>query len=631
MTLILQVFYSVFSGVMLSAAIPNEIYSFGCPVLAFIALIPLYLNIRYYCKSFGRAFLLSFIQVLTTHLLSSFWLAFFKDFAIFTLGASALATACIGGFLGMLMYLPYSRKVYGKKINNLIDFKPVNPFYEHTSFRVLYFTFIYVLYEWVKSSGFIGYPWGTVSGAMFKFPILTQLAAITGTYGVTFLTVMFNCLAAEGVIIYLEAKTAFFPEKQKELFFEYINVSKVFLLLFGASLLYGYYQYIAERVPAKTLTTIMVQQNSDPWKLNNDNETVLKSEKLTYEQIDELKKDNKKPQLVVWSEGCLMKTFPGAKSYYRSHPSEASLTEFIEDIKTPLLAGGSYVKTVTKEKTVKEIDEETGEEIEKKVEDEQRYYFNAAHVFDEKANYRGFYGKLHLVPFAEAVPGADLPFIKNLMIKILGFSAFWSQGEQLRYFDIPCSYYDKEYIPAVESTDISVPYSTAKNLPSPTVKICTPICFDDSFTDVMRPLYLNGAELFVNITDDSWSLKKSSEIQHFVIASYRAIEYRTTMIRSANAGYSVVISPVGKILADQPLFTDSSASYEVPIYHRTITTYARFGNWLPYLSIIILFVVSVLMKLCFADSDYIPSERKHKNKKNKKDKKKHSKKNSKKK
>ena len=43
MTLILQVFYSVFSGVMLSAAIPNEIYMFGNPLLAFIALIPFHL------------------------------------------------------------------------------------------------------------------------------------------------------------------------------------------------------------------------------------------------------------------------------------------------------------------------------------------------------------------------------------------------------------------------------------------------------------------------------------------------------------------------------------------------------------------------------------------------------------
>ena len=518
MTLILQVFYSVFSGVMLSAAIPNEIYMFGNPFLAFIALIPFYICIRYYCKSFRCAFCMAFLQVLTTHLISSFWLAFFKDFAIFTLGASALATACIGGFMGMFMYLPFSRKTYGKKIDPLIDYKIEKPFYEYTSFRILYFSFIYTLYEWVKSSGFIGYPWGTVSSAMFNFNVFMQLAAITGTYGITFLTVMFNCLLVEGAILYLESKRLFKGSNKKQFFFEYINISKVFILLFSASLLYGYYHYAEKRIPCKTITTIMVQQNSDPWKQSSDKESVLKSEHLTNERIEDLKKNNKKPQLIVWSEGCLMKTFPSAMSYYKNYPSDKSLTEFITEAKTPLLAGGSYVKVFQEEKTVKEIDEETGEEVEKQVVEEQKYYFNAAHIFDEKANYRGYYGKLHLVPFAEAVPGANLPFIKKIMIKILGFSAFWSHGEQLRYFDIPCSYYDKEYIPAVESTDVSVPYNVEKSKPSPTVRICTPICFDDAFTDVMRPLYLNGAELFVNITDDSWSLKKSSEIQHFVIA-----------------------------------------------------------------------------------------------------------------
>ena len=107
MTLILQVFYSIFSGVILSAAIPNEIYKFGEPLLSFIALVPFYITIRYFCKNYRQAFWCTFIQVLTTHLISSFWLAYFKDFAIFTLGASALGTALIGACMGILFYLPY--------------------------------------------------------------------------------------------------------------------------------------------------------------------------------------------------------------------------------------------------------------------------------------------------------------------------------------------------------------------------------------------------------------------------------------------------------------------------------------------------------------------------------------------
>ena len=43
---ILQVFYSVFSGLLLSLAIPNEYYLHGVPFLAFIAIIPLYKKYR---------------------------------------------------------------------------------------------------------------------------------------------------------------------------------------------------------------------------------------------------------------------------------------------------------------------------------------------------------------------------------------------------------------------------------------------------------------------------------------------------------------------------------------------------------------------------------------------------------
>ena len=156
----------------------------------------------------------------------------------------------------------------------------------------------------------------------------------------------------------------------------------------------------------------------------------------------------------------------------------------------------------------------------------------------------------------------------------------------------------------------------------PTVRIATPICFDDAFTDVMRPLFLNGAELFMNITDDSWSLKKSSEYQHFVIASYKAIEYRTTLVRSANAGYSVVVLPTGKIAADQPLFQESALAFDVPIFKRTMTTYAALGNWLPYSLIFLVLCLCVYNFFVFSPTDYIPSARKiklgKKHKKNKK-------------
>ena len=603
MNLILQVFYSVFSGLLLTLGIPNEFFLLGNPFFAFISIIPFYLAIKY-AKNYKHAFLLGFIQTITTHLASSFWLAYFKDFAIFTLGASAVATAVIGGSIAIFLYVPFSRK----ETPELYSYSILKPFYEDSAFRIVYFAALYTVYEWVKSSGFLGYPWGTISSAMYKWHSFTQLAAITGTYGLTFLTVLFDSIIAEGTEnYYLSCKwqgTGTHIEDRLPFFNSTINAAKVFTLLFILTLIWGNYEYNKPRTPVKSISTIMVQQNFNPWDLDTDNTTVSTSMRLSQEKIDELRKLGKEPQLIVWSEGSLQAHFPKAYDYYSWQPEPESLIGFLKKNRIPFITGGV---------------------VSKKTDDLTRYY-NVNLAFDADANLRGYYGKLHLVPFAEQIPGIDNPVIKKIFKKVVGISAGWTPGGQLTYFDIPCSYTVAEFNPTLKDIDISMPYYAAEQQKDMAkVRISTPVCFDDSFTDVMRPMFLNGAELFVNLTDDSWSLKKSSEFQHFCIASYRAIEYRTTLIRSTNAGYSVVVSPSGAILADQPLFEESSLAYDVPIYAREMTPYARFGNWLPYSCIVLFVIVCILMVCTFVTDDYIPSERKKpimlkKKKKNKKDK-----------
>ena len=600
MELILQViFSSVFSGLLLSAAIPNEIYLLGCPFYTLLAFIPLYLIFNK-IKDFKTAFLVFFIQTLTTHLISSFWLAFFKDFAVFTLGASALGTACIGGAFGLFFFIPYYTSPAQNKLNeySLLQSIRLSPV-----FRILYFTVIYTLYEWVKSAGFLGYPWGTVSSAMFKWPVIMQIASITGTYGVTFMVILFNALVSEFLLIYYGNK-----QLQKQRFSDTIQTARLFGMLLLFMLIYGIYQYDKPRKPVKELTAITVQQNSDPWKSDSDIQAILTSERLTEQKLQELDLSGKKPDLIVWSEGCLSShAFPIGEKYYYWLPEERPLSDFVNEINAPFIFGGSYLRT-------------------RKINGEERYeFFNTALLYDNLGNYRGFYAKNHLVPFAEVIPFSELPAVHTFMENFIGISAGWTPGDQYTYFNIPCRITENYVLPAVKNIDLTKTLSQQKieeDTPY-TVKIATPICFDDAFTDIMRPLFLNGAELFVNITDDSWSLKKSSEYQHFAIAVYRAIEYRTTLVRSANAGYSVVVDPAGKVLADLPLFEEAALATDIPVFEHKMTTYARFGNWLPYLCLVIFFICSVWSYFDFEAYDYIPSERKSKKeKKSKKDKKK---------
>ena len=151
------------------------------------------------------------------------------------------------------------------------------------------------------------------------------------------------------------------------------------------------------------------------------------------------------------------------------------------------------------------------------------------------------------------------------MQAIVGFSSGWTPGTLLTTFTIP-------------------------NKDGEPVTFTTPICFEDAFPGVCRQLFLQGSELFINITNDSWSLTKSAEYQHFVISSFRAQEFRTTLVRSTNGGYTVVVDPVGNIIAELPLFESASIQVEVPIYEREITVYALLGDWLPYLLILCIFL-----------------------------------------
>lgn len=589
---ILQVFYSVFSGAILAAAIPNEIYLFGAPVFTLIALVPFYFVFRK-IKNYREAFIFGFIQTTTTHLISSFWLAF-KEYAVLTYGFSALASGLIGGFLSLFLYLPYSSSKYHNSLN---ENSIANNFVDSIPFRVLYFSAIYTIYEWVKSSGFLGYPWGTVSSAIFKWPLLMQLSSVTGTWGVTFYIAAFNAILAEVILLYFDSTCIIKKEKHSQL----VMISKLFAVFSIFIFIHGLYQYNKERKPQKYLNTILVQQNSDPWKLDTDDETILLSQKLTQQQINKLKENELKPELVVWSEGCLLKSFPNGKYHYQYFPSEYPLLQFINDSNTPFILGGSFVKNK-----------------------EKKQYFNASLLFDEKGNYRGVYGKNHLVPFAEAIPFIEYPAMKAFMKKVANITSGWTPGDQYTYFIVPCHVTPNFKLPSVQNIDLSESYEEqTKRETSPyKVKIATPICFDDAFSDIMRPLFLNGAELFVNITDDSWSQTKSSEIQHFVIASYAAIEYRTTLVRSANAGYSVVVTPAGKIIGDLPLFEEASQFFEVPVYEHKMTTYARFGNWFVYILIILAICYILFCYFTFVPDDYIPSEVKHKKKSKKHGKKK---------
>ena len=552
MSQILQIFCTLLSTLLIAFSIPNEFLDFGSPIIGLFAICPFYIAINR-CHSYKEAFFLCFIHGSVAHLLSSFWLGNFPGFAIFTLGASDIGTGFFEGFFSLGFYFPF---LFASKSKKLSDFSGNNHF--AIPFKILWFTSVYTIWEYCKSTGFLAYPWGTISMTAYKWNSITQIADITGVYGVTFLFVLFSSILGEGTILLGEISNSI---SGKNRFSSYICVCFAALSLFTLSLFYGFYQLSIERKPVKTMNTILVQQNRNP-KPRQEEENIMMAQKITQEKLDEVTFSGEKCDLIVWSEAVLSKRFPAAELYYKFFPPEEPLIRFIRKNSIPFIIGGPIVFN-----------------------DEKHEYGNSALLFDKYGQFSGSYTKMHLVPFAESIPFRQYEQVRKIIKSMIGFSYGWTPGKKPVLFEIPLSD-DSEPEESFKIYSIAdKPYKKEQK----TVRISTPICFDDSAHEVCHALYRNGSEVFVNITNDSWSKKASSEIQHFVVAHYRSIEYRTTTIRSANAGYTCVIDPNGRVLSDLPLFEEGALFYKVPVYERKMTVYAIWGDWLPYTLIFLVF------------------------------------------
>lgn len=542
---ILQVFYSVFSSIVTALAVPNEFIRLGSPILGMIALVPLYIAVSG-AKSFNKAGLYTGLQLFFTHILSSYWLGRFKDFAIFTLGASALTYFAFGYCFGNYLYAVF---YYTDKKNPLKAYSVKS--FSFSTDKIIYFASVWTIYEWFKSVGFLAYPWGTLFMTSYNWQTLKQIMSVTGSLGVSYLFSLFACVIAQGIILLPDVPK--YKINNNPLKF-YALTASYCMTLFVISVIFGMVQLSLrnhDRFAEKSMNVIMVQHNNNPWE-GSLIKTIENSQIETMEALKEYEDEGKNCDLIVWNESSLAigGFFPETyDKIYAFWPPSLPFKTFVEELGIPLLAGGPAHYP-----------------------DDEKNALNAAILFDKTGKITDFYGKHHLVPFAEEIPFADSVFVQKFLNRLVGFSNGWTAGKYYVLFTIETNDGNK-------------------------VDFSAPICFEDAFPDVCRGLYNFGSEIFVNITNDSWSATNSAELQHFVVASFRTIEYRTSMIRSCTSGYSAVINDRGQVIADMPLFKQAHLNTTVPIYKRSTTTYSRFGNWIMY--IIFLYVVSYLLQVFF--------------------------------
>jgi apolipoprotein N-acyltransferase len=95
------------------------------------------------------------------------------------------------------------------------------------------------------------------------------------------------------------------------------------------------------------------------------------------------------------------------------------------------------------------------------------------------------------------------------------------------------------------------------------VRVGPQICYEGLFPAFSRGLAERGAQLFVNITNDSWFGSDAEPYQHLYMTLARGVEFRRPVVRATNTGISAALEADGTVLDPSPLNAEWAHTYEI--------------------------------------------------------------------
>ena len=96
------------------------------------------------------------------------------------------------------------------------------------------------------------------------------------------------------------------------------------------------------------------------------------------------------------------------------------------------------------------------------------------------------------------------------------------------------------------------------------IRVGPQICYEGLFPDFSRELADRGAQIFVNVTNDSWFGTSAEPYQHLYMTMARGIEFRRPVVRATNTGISAAMRADGTLLDLSPLHAEWARLYEIP-------------------------------------------------------------------
>jgi apolipoprotein N-acyltransferase len=317
--------------------------------------------------------------------------------------------------------------------------------------------------------------------------------------------------------------------------FVFISAILTISLMAGA-LIYGYKQtaFIDKMIAENNAATVSVIQGNIDQDVKWDKEF----RNATLETYFSLSRQEvkKNPDLIIWPET--------AAPFYFGYNAELTerVINAVRDMGSYFLIGAPTVEIIN----------------------EQDYYYNSAYLLSPDGRAEERYDKVHLVPFGEYVPFRKFfPFLGKIVEQVGDFNT-GEIGSTLKWGQI--------------DTGIL-------------------ICYEVIFPGLAAKLVQNNAGLLISITNDAWFGNTGAPYQHFIMAAFRAIETRRSLVRAANTGISGFIDPAGRVLAKTGLFEEAALTRRIPVIRNYLTFYTRHGDLLVWVCFIAL-VVFIMIRLC---------------------------------
>ena len=500
-TLCSEVLVLLASAFVLAASFPGFLTDDGIAPLVFVALIPVFIVIRnttWRCVWFH-----GFLFGLVYYFFFNYWLKGFHALAI------VIAPVIKGGEM-LLLFLAL------KAIDEAFPKK-----------GYILKGAVWAAYAYLAENWFAGYPYGNIVYALYPYPVLYQIADITGIWGIICLMVFPQAAAADYLYPWVMGKKESFRLWLKSNLIPLI----IWALLSVASIIYGIFSlaYWEDRIPSSTMRVACVQHNHDSWKggYNTYRSNFNNLKRYTTESLVT------DPDLVIWSETAFVPSVAWHTTYDAEgtvwediHDLTIDFVEYAESIGVPLLTGNP--KSVIADPSLPPYDEDGNK---------NSVEYNTVILFQD-GEIKGEYIKQHLVPFTEHFPyEKQLPWLYNLL-KAMDYN-WWIPGTEPTVFDLNG------------------------------VHFSTPICYEDAFGVLNAEYVASGAEVIINMTNDNWSKKPSAEWQHAEIAAFRSVETRKAMVRGTNSGITCLIVPTGEIQDPMKPFSMGTHTYEVPVYSQS--------------------------------------------------------------